>query len=96
VNRYDAKQVWAKLPHTLKSFDLYYFTSGPDISEGTPEGLRQYLRDLSDWLDGEFGGDPATPSVQDVMAAGGLSVDLWFREVFRRCGGRRLSVVDGG
>ena len=89
VDRYDLHRVWKKLPHTLKSFDLYFVAP-----EGMPDGLRQYHRDLSAWLEREFGRDPHAPNVADVMKIGGLTADGWYREMLRRDGSRRLALVD--
>jgi hypothetical protein len=89
VNPYDVRRVFKKLPHTLKSFELYFLAPN-----GTPDGLRQYVRDLNAWLDREFGNDPHRPDPLAVMAVGGLTADGWYREMLRRDGGRRLSLVD--
>ena len=89
VDRYDLHRVWKKLPHTMKTFDLYL--TAPD---GMPNGLRQYWRDLDAWLAREFGSDPRRPDPVAVMAVGGLTADGWYREMLRRDGGRRLALVD--
>jgi hypothetical protein len=83
IDRYDPKHVWKKLPHTLKTFDSFYYVSGPGNS-GAAEGLSDYLNELADFLRIEFGADPNAPEPADVMAVGGLTVNKWYDRMLRR------------
>jgi hypothetical protein len=83
VNRHDPRRVWKRLPHTLKTFDPFYYAAGPG-NGGAADGLREYLRQLQEFLDHEFGTDPNAPAAADVMAVGGLSVAGWYAQMLRR------------
>lgn len=91
VDRYDLRYVWRRLPPHLKSFDGWLYSAGPD-GGGDPTGLRDWLTAVTDWLHVEFGNDPKAPTAVQVGAVGGLTFEVWYREMLSRSGRRLVSV----
>jgi hypothetical protein len=91
VDPYDCKRLFKKLPHTLKTFDLWFYTSAKN-NEGEAAGLREYHLAVGRWLREQFGNDPQAPSSIEVAAAGGLTYEVWYRHMLTR-GDRHLMPV---